>query len=506
MSRNHRRSSLLALVLTLGITAVMSGCNSHYGASLYRIDDPIVLTGASLPKLVGTSPRHVVGFAWDGSSWHQIPVQVDERDLVSPGVIYHLPTNGYPKLYGTSTLLKIPVYTPPATSTGDYTSYPTYTPPDSDPMLDANDEVSFLAYDTGQLAGTGAGTPAGVTASSRQVVTATDPSNPSNVGYVYLFHSDTLTGGSAGSTGVHYTFSLLSGDYKATYKMSNGSLAPNNSWGFNPENSTVTTSGYTQHFSDRWLNDGLSDTRPGSSGVQLLDRSMYYATNTSCGRTEDTFDGADTGEGAFIVNISGPVRAIRSYLGANSFKWTASTDIFYPNREDSTIELRGHAGMPGFGQADDLATGLAGMTYSDPSNAGLAIDGVPDTFTPISSTSGASTQPASWQMFSGAGGSVITTRTLSTSITDLNLTTTYADQSPASVAPCTGDASSWGRSGFEMNSPTFNVPVTDPTLSATPDTLTSRRFRFFEGPSVSAASAAQLDAQAKTPITTSVSN
>jgi hypothetical protein len=506
MSTIRRGRSIAAAIVSVALVAGIAGCNTRYGATLDRPDDPVVLTGSSLPKLLGTAPRHVVGFSWDGSAWHQIPVQVDERDFVSPGVSYHLPTGSYPKLYGTSTLFKPLVYTPPPASTADYTSYPTYTPPDSDPNLDANDEVSFMAYDTGKQADAGAGTPIGVSGSTRQAVTAVDPLDPTHVGYVYLFHSDTLTGGSAGTTGVDYSFALTSGDYLTTYKMGTGSLAPNNTWGFNPETSTVTTPGYTQNLSDRWLNDGLSIHRGGSSGADLLDRSMYFATNAGCARTENTFDGADTGEGAFIVNISGPVRAIRSYYGANSFKWTAVSDVFYAQREDTTIELRGHAGLPGFGQADDLTTGITGMTYTDPANTALPIDGHPDAFTPITSTSSAATQPASWQLISGPGGSMVTTRLLSTTITNLNLTSTYVDQSPASTTPCTGDASSWGKSGFETNSAVSNVPVTDPTLSASPDSFTSRRYRYFEGPSTDATTAAQLDARAKQPITTTVSS
>jgi hypothetical protein len=48
------------------------------------------MNGSTLPKLLGADPMHLVGFAWDGSAWHQVPVQVDERDFVSPGEIYHL--------------------------------------------------------------------------------------------------------------------------------------------------------------------------------------------------------------------------------------------------------------------------------------------------------------------------------------------------------------------------------------------------------------------------------
>lgn len=486
--------------VALGVT----GCDTRYGASLARPSDPIVLTGSKLPKLLGSSPRHIVGFAWDGSDWHQIPVQVDERDLVSPGQIYHLPPSAYPTLYGTSTPYKIPVYTPPATTDATYQSTPTYTPPDSNPNLDGDDEVAFLASDTGSKATAAAGVPDGVVASTWQEVTATDPLHAGQIGYVYLFRSNTLTGGSGGTTGVQYEFSLSAGDYLSEYRMANGALPPNNSWGFNPEDSTIQTPFYTQNYADRWLNDALTMPGVGSSGSDLLDRSKYFATSQGCSRTEDTFDGADTGEGAFVVNIVGPVRAIRSYLGANSFKFTAATDVFYPRREDTTIELRGHAGMPGFGQSDDWTTGMTGLTYSDPANVDLPIDGVPDAFTPITSAAGDTTQPARWQLVRSPAGAVVTTRTVATSISDLVESSTYRDDVNPATPPCTGDGSYWGEAGFTTVSPTQSVPATDPTLTATPETYVAQRFRYFTSADTTRSDAAELDARARNPIVTTI--
>ena len=229
---------------------------------------------------------------------------------VSPGAIYHLPPSSYPNLYGTTTPYKILVYTPPANLSPGYTSAGTYTPPDSNPMFDANDQLSFLAADTGQQAESSVGIPTGVDKATREEVKASDPLAPSDFGYVYLFHSKKLTGGGAGSDGVNYTFSLDSGSYTATYKMGTGSLAPNNTWGFNPEHSTVATPSYSEKFGDRWLNNGLAMTQGGATGTNILDRTHYYVTNT-CSRSEDTFDGGadNPGEGAFVANISGPVRA-----------------------------------------------------------------------------------------------------------------------------------------------------------------------------------------------------
>ena len=449
---------------------------------------------------------HIVGFAWDGSLWHQIPVQVDQRDYVSPGVIYHLPTSSYPNLYGTTTPYKILVYTPPATLSTGYSSAGTYTPSDTDPMFDANDELSFLAADTGKQAGASVASPTGVAVRTREQVKVTDPLAPSQFGYVYLFHSRKLTGGGAGSDGVEYNFSLDSGSYLSSYKMGTGSLAPNNTWGFNPEHSTVTTPSYRMTFGDRWLNDGLAITQGGAPGTNILERTHYYVTGT-CGRSEDTFDGGanNPGEGAFVANISGPVRAIRSYIGANSYKYTVNTDVFYPDRQDTVTELRGHAGLPGYGSADDFVSSTSGLTYSDPVNNSVVIDGQPDVVTPIAFTTG-STPPAAWQMVSGPQGSLVTVRSLDTDISGLKVSTVYEDQNPASPQQCTGDAAAWGQNGMDLTSPVGSVPVTDPTLTAAPATLVLHRYRFFQPPNLSASTAATIDAQALMPIQTTVSS
>lgn len=505
----HWRTDLLSRRGLAGLVAVavaafgLTAC-TRFGATLSRSSDPVVLDGSALPNLLGSDPMHIVGFAWNGTAWHQVPVQVDERDFVSPGLIYHLSAANYPKLYGTSTLYKPLVYTPPANLTAGYTSASTYTPPDSDPTFDANDELSFLGNDTGEQAAASVTSPTGVDGSTREEVTARDPLATSQVGYLYLFRSATLTGGSAGTSGVRYTFALDSGDYRATYKMGTASLSPNNTWGFNPEHSTVVTSTYSQQLGDRWLNNGLSITAGGASGANFLERTHYYVT-VGCGRSEDTFDGGanNPGEGAYVMNISGPVRAIRSYFGANSYKYTVNTDIFYPNREDTTTELRGHAGLPGYGTADDFVTGTPGLTYSDPNNSAIPIDGKPDSVTPTSYTTG-STAPAIWQMVAGASGSLVTVRKLDTDITGLTASTVYEDRNPASPAQCTGDIAAWGQNGENVTSPVNSVPITDPTLTATPASYVVHRYRYLEAPNTSIATAAALAAQVLNPIQISV--
>jgi hypothetical protein len=497
MGRGSLRTAALALLVVGFGATVLSACTKN-GATLARPDEAVVLQGSALPKLLGSDPMHVVGFAWNGSIWVQVPVQVDQRDEVNPGKIFNRPLASYATLPGGApyTLL---VYTNPQTASPGYSWTPTYTGVASHSGLGNVDEVSFLASDTGQVAPVSAGAPPNVVASTREQVRATDPLQSNQSGVVYLFHSDTLTGGGAGTTGVHYTFNLTSGDYMATYKMGTASQAPNNVAGPNPESSTVVTPGYTQHFGDRWLNDGITITRGGSTGQNILERSRVQVTSAGCSRTEDTFDDvvpSSPYEGAFIVNISGPVRAIRSHIGTNSGTYTTSTDIFYPTREDSSTELRVHS-IPGVSVFEDLATSATGMTYFDDQNSsGFAIDGVPDT--PVMN------HAAPWQMVSGAQGSLVTAREVQTDIVGLTISTYYLDQNPASTHPCTGDAAAWGQHGTTVVGPGGSLPCTDPTLCAAANVLDSTRTRYFRKPALPVSTASNLAAQAASPLQTTV--
>jgi hypothetical protein len=493
------------VVVAVAITALV-GCDNGVGASLARVEDPVVFKGGKVPKLIGHDPQHIVAFAWDGSAWQQVPVQVDQRDFVNPGQIYNRTTDKWAKRPDGTAYTTL-VYTPTPSYTG-YRSYGTYTPPDRDPTLDSNDEVSLLAADVGQLAPSSAQDPSGVTPSTRERITVKDPLDASAVGYIYLYASPTLDGGAV-TSGVDYQFRLDSGNYKQTYGMGTASSAPNDHRGSNPEHSTVTTARYRMTYSDRWVNDGLQISQNGSTGADLLDRDHYLVPNLGCIRNEDTFDDVAPSspyEGAFIVNISGPVRAIRSHIGANSFRYTIQTELFYPDRQDSVTELKGHAGLPGYANYDDLTTGLTGQTYSDPQNSDVKIDGVSDPTTPISWTTGSGTPPAAWQLIKGPAGSIVTARTIDTDLEGASVWTYYHDASPASPTPCTGDASTWGQDGFQILAPDGGAfPNTDPTLEKNPPKLTTTRTRFLLGPNTGTALAAHLADRVMHPVTVTVS-
>jgi len=495
---------LAVLVLLLPGLALLTSC-TRFGATLNRGEDPIVLTGADVPDLAGTVPSRLTAFAWNGEIWTQVPVQVDERDDVDPYTVLHrsgsaTQPDGSP--------LRLKLYTPPTTPSAGYTWWDTYTPPDSDPALDADDEIVVLGSDVGKQAPIDTAPPGGVAGATRTEVHVSDPLHPDQEGWLYLFRGTTRTGGSGGTSGVTYTFSLDSGDYRSTYRMGDSALAPNQLAGPNPEHSTVVAPAYTQSFADRWLNDGVTIKTGDSDGTDILERSRIQTVPDQCGRSEDTFNGAASfsrgGPKAFIVNISGPVRGVRSYMGANSGNLTGATDLFYPWRVDTVSDLRVHT-IGGAMAFEDLTTSMTGMRYSDALvPEGVAIDGVPDVLPPG--------VPA-WQMASGPQGSLVTVSTLQTTIPDLAVERWYVDDASPPDPPCTGDAVAWGQHGSRVVGP---LPCTDPRFygirancptradQPTVDTFRGIRVRYFQAPGLSPDDATKLQVRATTPIVVTV--
>ena len=291
-------------------------------------------------------------------------------------------------------------------------------------------------------------------------VKVTDPVGDATPSYVYLFrHRGGLDPG-AGRRYVRYDFNLLSGDYKTTYDLQNGP---------NPEQSTVTTAFYAHRFIDRWIDDQLRITAPGASGVDVLDRHKNQLRLGECGRSEQTFS---NGAGAIVANRSGPVRAIRSYMGANSGGYTHREHVFYERRHDITTFLRVHA-IPGVLDFFDYAPAATGMTYaSDVAPGGVRIDGTPET-------------PArgriAWETIDGPQGSLSIVHTLRTDIAGLSSTSYYLDDATPGggvETQCTGDAAAYGASGPLVEQA---LPNTDPTRGAA-NRFAATRSIFYDAP------------------------
>lgn len=437
-----------------------------------RSADPVVLTGADTPALLGRVPTRIVALRWTGTAWQRRHVQVDERVVVNFAQVYGLlgaPTTAF---YGSQPgLVSATVYASGATWTGN----------DTDRKVDADDEIVFMARDGGVRA-TAAPAPPGTAAGSGVEVRITDPLVADSESYLYLFERSTLTGtlpGGAGPRYTTYTFRLLSGSYKTTYSRFAGP---------NPEDSRFRSTTYSRHFSDRWLNDQITVTAPGSTAVDILDRQKALFSPSTCIRSENTFNatsGYGTAEGAFVVNKNGPVRAIRSYIGANSGPSTQRTHLLYDRREEIITDLRVHS-IPSVMELFDYSPAAYGMTYRNSLNpTGVTLDGSPDAL--ISGE-------ATWEQVSGTAGTVTHVHDLETTFAR-TITNYHLDDATPAPTQCTGDAYA-ATSGPYITS---SIPCTDPALGCL-DTLRGRRTIFYGPPGGDATTAAAHRSEVSTPV------
>jgi len=459
MAGRHRVFFLAALAaLAAGPTGAAE--RTAPKCPLRRVADPVVLRGSDLPTLRGIRPAELAAFAFVGG-WRQIPVQVDERAVVDYADVYH-------GVLGKGASFPTLVYADAGTFTGA----------DPDPALDADDEVVFLARDAGEKPPQWRDPP-GVSAGSGVQVEIDDPLAGGGKGYVYLFRSAGGLDPAAGKAYVRYEFRLKAGDYRKVYKLRRGP---------NPENSLVSTPFYTRHFSDRWINDGLTIERPRGTGVNLLDMHKNLFMPGVPVRSVKTFA---AGEGAFIVNKSGPVRAIRSCIGCNSGPLTQREHLFYEQCEDLRTTLRVHA-IIGLVDFFDYSPAAKGMTYFNNLNEkGVKVDGVQDEIAPGRLT---------WEMLRGEQGALIIVHELDTNLPGLNPASYYLDDEKPKILQCTGDAFAYASSG-----PWFRqfLGNTDPR-SKPCGKFIGRRVLFFEGNSASVDLAKQRLAEVTQPLTVRV--
>ena len=424
-----------------------------------RALEPVVVTGADAAPLLGQAPEAVVAFRWTGAGWAQVPVQVDERAVVDIGRAYGSINIFACEFFFFCTDLRGQV------ETLFWTDEDTFLGGDPDAEVDADDEIAMIAGDAGARAPGSAAPPASTRPGTLAEVRL---SGASGDAYLYLAASDGTLDPSAGQDRVRYRFGLLSGDYKATYdrtgSFANGGAPVGDALGVNPEDTTVETDQYGLHYSDRWILDGLTlGTSP-----DLLDRRKVLFSPGECDRHETT---GSRGEGAFVVNRDGPVRAIRSVIGFNSGPLTQRTDVFWPGRWESTTDLRVHS-IPGILDVMDYTAAATGMTYL-PSTAAaeVVIDGDPDP-----GVRGGS--PLAWEVVRGADGALV----IRHEIEGATPTAYYADNDTSPPVQCTGDADAFGQTGPWIPE---EIPSTDPRLGSsrvlratrttvlTPDALTA---------------------------------
>ena len=460
-----RRGTIGALAATLTVAFAAAGPVAGPAAAVVpaisqtRSADPIVIPGSLVPSLNGVPVGAVVAFRWS-SGWQQIPMQLDQRKRVELNTVYGQPAN-------TTNPVNVVVYADPNTYAGAGSG-----------VLGTLDQIVIMARAIGAQAAPSFSEPAGVVHNTGVRIQAKDPLTGA-LGYFYLFRrSGTTLVPGMGHHNVTYGFSLLSGPYKTTYKFTAGP---------NPENSTVSTASYARHFGDRWLDDLISVKAGASTRVDIVDRHKALFAPGVCDRSEDTFD---SGEGAFVANKVGPLRAIRSYIGANSGPYTERTHLFYDQREDIVTDLRVHP-IPSVMDFWDYSPAASGMQYTNDRNlGGLTVDGSPDT-------------PASgaplWEKVDGPQGALTHVETSVTNISGLSSTNYYYDNNttPNPVTQCTGDQYSYGASGTWINS---SIPGTDPHMGYT-NTFQGRDTLYFEAPGQATSVAQRHSNQVRNPLT-----
>ena len=440
VTRRVRRSAPpVALLLVAALIA--SACNYVWAPFILRLDQPVVLTGADVPGAIGLEPDRVTLWRYT-NGWVQIPVQVDERHVVgfgsAPG------NNNTAGVTGT-------VYGNGATGVTalQYSDPDTFVGADPVTTIDADDEIVFMARDAGAQAPGGLARPPGTVAGTGRAVTLSDPDG-GTPGYVYLWYSQPGADPSAGQDYVDYQFDLTSGAYKTTYKRADGP---------NPETSSVSAYAYDVGMIDRWKTTDLSPVA--GTGVDILDGFKSRFAFSTCVRSNDTFAGA---EGAFVANIDGPVRAVRSYVGANSGPLTQETLYFYPEHIEQIIDLRVHA-IPSVLSFIDFSAAATGMQYGNSAMGGATatVDGNP-------AGDNVPTALATWEYVSGPQGGVTVVTDIATSAT-VSLAREWIDDTTPPYVECWGDDGDFY--GVNASKITSAIPNTDPR--STPfDTLQAR--------------------------------
>ncbi len=360
--------------------------------------EPIVLTG-SLPGLVGVPPDEVVAFAWfegwgqikDG--WEPVTLQVDERKRSESGRL---------------------VYADPNAGSGA----------DGNSMLDLDDEISMMAIEAGLPAGDRPD-PKYVEPATRTAVRVSDPLKQGDQAWIYLFRS--LDG-----------LAPDGGNDLVTYERD---FDPLLDYSF-PEASTVVTGRYDIGIRGRWMTNRLSIAAGEVPDQDILDGDKL---NVGPGVCETSELALSRGEGYFLADIDGPVRAIRSVTGSRQGISFSRESVFYEGLLETRTTLDGLPAGSNVISALDLSRQATGMTWRNEKNPeGVTVDGKPD------QVAGAA---ARWEQVSGNPGSVTSVTRVATE--GVSKSTFYEDRAePPGDSPmnCSGDGASLGAAGARFKS------------------------------------------------------
>jgi hypothetical protein len=387
----------------------------------------VAIYGDGLRK--GVPVEHLLGYRWDASSNHfvEIPLQVDEvftRYLsnnasgfaiysgVDPHTTYAFDKENF-RFVEDALAYPAEAYSKPYPRECDSRPRPGDVVTKTDPLpgLDDNDELVFMASDTGPKAPQAAVLPAGIVEVVE--VTVVDPLDPSAQRYVYVMRS--------GDGGPHSAYDATNGYVRYQPDADTGmfvfSRSSYGNYGAAPQGpycdpvthalvtnvdgsvkigqrrprdtAWVRTPRYEFRYEGRWLmteihvspDEGGLSASP-NYGPDLIDRWKARAfqqdpsSNTPCCGYEEE----DTNWGGSSITLGekvGPVRAIRETWGADSGTNVIRRDTFYRDSVDYSVFLRVHPIPPldGIYTQWDYNAGRMTKYYNPMKPQGVDLDG-----------------------------------------------------------------------------------------------------------------------------------
>jgi hypothetical protein len=294
---------------------------------------------------------------------------------------------------------------------------------DPQPLFDTDDEIAFQAGDAGGQAPTGQAAPAG--ASNGEMVTITDPLDPSTVRFVYLFSKSGGSSYTAADGYVQMSRTANSEEWIDRYSyahgaddaigISNTTYGPNlpgtvcrtaagNDGGItapdgsvrastdrNPRDGfVVDTPTYEVRTNGRWLVNTLRVAKvvPDSTGdpygpnviARWKGRAFQQSPDSSVSLVgfEDEQVNWEMNSALLGWRV-GPVRGIREIWGADSGTNVTKTETYYRDADTYAYHVRVHP-IPADGLYTDWSyrPGIATKYYNLKNQNGVAIDGQPD--------------------------------------------------------------------------------------------------------------------------------
>ena len=358
-SWSHLAATIVCMPYPSG--ALIGDRNAHNGTAIVPPD-----------VRAGVSPQDIAAFKWNGISFEEIPVQVDEvmpyclSNINSDFGIYSGTDKEFSYAWDVESWKKTS-----GTCSAEYPPGESATP-DPAPMLDDDDEIAFMASDAGDVAPAGASFPPDV--SSVHAVAVIDPLAPASPHFVYLAVRSGGSSFTAASGLVDYARDANADEWidrndfadndpeklgasntgygpNLSGTVCDGTLIPRASTDRFPRDGvTVSTAKYQLRATGRWMLRGMriaKPSSPGDYGPDLVDRWKGRAFQQSPDSTISVVGFEDEqvnweANSALLGERVGPVRAIREIWGADSGTNVTNTETFYRDAVTYRYHVRVH--------------------------------------------------------------------------------------------------------------------------------------------------------------------